>query len=173
MNIVLIGMRGSGKTTVGKILAEKLGRGFVEMDELVVRRAGMSIPEIVKKQGWPGFRDIESAVCREVAALDNIVNATGGGVITREENIAALRKNGKLIWLQISLEKILERIGEDPSRPSLTGRSTRDDMAAVLAERTPIYRRAADHAVLTDNKTAEEVAAEILKLLEEFAHDKS
>jgi shikimate kinase len=157
-------MRGSGKTVVGKLLAEKLGKRFIEMDELIVQRAGLSIPEIVERYGWERFRDIEEEITREVAGLDNIVNATGGGVITREKNIQELKKRGRLVWLQVGLDTLLKRIGDDPSRPSLTGRSRREDMAVVLAERSPIYERAADITVDTEGKTPEEVAESILKL---------
>ena len=79
MNIVLIGMRGSGKTTIGKLLAKRLGNQFIEMDELIVQRLGQSIPEIVNRYGWGKFRDVEAEITREVARLANVVNATGGG----------------------------------------------------------------------------------------------
>ncbi len=119
MNIVLIGMRGSGKTTVGKILARKLGRELVEMDELITQKAGLAIPEIVEKYGWSKFRDIEEEITSEVAGRDNIVNATGGGVVTREKNIAKLKKNGVLVWLKASVDTLVKRIGEDSERPLL------------------------------------------------------
>ena len=96
MNIVLIGMRGSGKTAIGKLLAKRLGKQFIEMDELIVQRLGQSIPEIVNRYGWEKFRDTEEEITREVAGLDNVINATGGGVVTREENIRELKKKGKL-----------------------------------------------------------------------------
>jgi len=163
MNIVLIGMRGSGKTTVGKLLAKRLGKQFIEMDELIVQKAGHSIPDIVKRYGWEKFRDIEEEVTREVAAQDNVVNATGGGVVTREKNIQELKKKGKLVWLKASPDTLLRRIGDDQYRPSLTGRSPREDLEAVLAERTPIYERVADFIMDTEDKKPEEVAAAIAK----------
>ena len=147
---------------VGKLLAERLGKQFVEMDELIVQKAGMSIPEIVERYGWDKFRDIEEEVTREVAVLDNAVNATGGGVVTRENNVKELRKSGKLVWLKVSLDTLLERIGDDPSRPSLTGRSRRDDMEVVLTERSPIYEQAADLSIDTEGKKPEAVAEEII-----------
>ena len=151
---------------VGKLLSERLGKQFIEMDELIVQKAGMSIPEIVDKYGWDKFRDIEEEVTREVAVLDNAVNATGGGVVIRENNVKELRKNGKLAWLEVSLDTLLERIGDDPSRPSLTGRSRRDDMEVVLTERSPIYEQAADFSVDTDGKTPGEVAEEVIGCLQ-------
>ncbi len=164
MNIVLIGMRGSGKTAVGKLLAEKLGKQFIEMDELIVQKMGMSIPEIVSKHGWDKFREVEAEVCREVAQLDDAVNATGGGVVTRQENIRELRKKGKLVWLDVSLDTLLRRIGDDPNRPSLTGKSQREDMETTLKERRPIYERAADYIIDTEDKTPKEITEVIVQL---------
>jgi shikimate kinase len=167
MNIVLIGLRGSGKTIIGKLLAKRLSKQFVEMDELIVQRLGQSIPEIVNRYGWQKFRDAETEVTREVAVLDNVVNATGGGVVTREENIHELKKKGKLVWLKADLDTLLRRIGNSQSRPSLTGKSQREDMEAVLAERSPIYERVADFIVDTEGKMPEELAEAIAKLYTE------
>ena len=167
MNIVLIGMRGSGKTTIGKLLAKRLGKQFIEMDELIVQRLGQSIPEIVNRYGWQKFRDAEEEITREVARLDNVVNATGGGVVTREENIRELKQKGKLVWLKANTDTLLRRIGNDQSRPSLTGKSPREDMEAVLAERSPIYQRVADFIVDTEGKMPEEIAEAIAKLYTE------
>ncbi len=167
MNIVLIGLRGSGKTTIGKLLAKRLGKQFIEMDELIVQRLRQSIPEIVNRYGWQKFRDAEEEITREVAGLDNVVNATGGGVVTREENIRELKKKGKLVWLKANTDTLLSRIGNDQSRPSLTGKSPREDMEAVLAERSPIYQRVADFIVDTEGKMPEEIAEAIAKLYTE------
>lgn len=167
MNIVLIGMRGSGKTAIGKLLARRLGKQFIEMDELIVQRLGQTIPEIVQKYGWQKFRDVEAEVTREVAEWDNVVNATGGGVVTREENVRELKKKGKLVWLKANLDTLLRRIGNDQSRPSLTGKPQREDMEAVLAERSPIYEQVADFIIDTEGKMPEEVAEAIAKLYTE------
>ena len=167
-NIVLIGMRGSGKTTVGAILAGRLHRELVPMDALVVYEAGLTIPQIVERHGWPRFREIEAEVARRTARLKGIINATGGGVVLNPENVRLLRETGIVFWLKVSLDQILRRIGEDPNRPSLTGRrSRREDMEATLAEREPLYRAAAHHAVETDGHSQEEVAAEIVRILRE------
>ena len=128
MNIVLIGMRGSGKTTVGAILASKLNRELIEMDSLIIDKVGFSIAEFVQRYGWVKFRDIEAEITREVAGLDNIINATGGGVVTREENIQELKRNGILVWLQAGVEILLRRIGEDTRPPLVSGRGPRGDM---------------------------------------------
>jgi len=164
MNVVLIGMRGSGKTTIGKLLAKRLGKQFIEMDELIVQKVGHSIPEIVNRYGWEKFRDVEQEITREVARWDNVVNATGGGVVTREENIRQLKKKGKLVWLKANTDTLLRRVGNDQSRPSLTGKSQREDMEAVLADRSPIYEQVADFIIDTEDKMPEEVAEIITKL---------
>jgi len=168
MNIVLIGMRGSGKTTVGKILAQKLGREFLGMDELITQKVGLSIPGIVEKYGWGRFRDIEEEITDEVAKRDNIINATGGGVVTREKNIVKLRKNGVVVWLTASVDTLLERIGEDSERPLLAGRTQREDIEITLNERKPLYQKAADLVVDTENKTPEEIAGAIIKSLKKI-----
>lgn len=164
MNIVLIGMRGSGKTSVGSLLAEKLGRRFIEMDEMISEKAGMSIAEIAARYGWPEFRKIEAEVTRTVAAMDNAVNATGGGVVTSEENVRELKRTGKLVWLRAELETLRKRIQNDPPRPSLTGRPPAEDMAETFAQRQPIYERSADFIVETDNATPPAVADEITRI---------
>jgi shikimate dehydrogenase len=158
MNIVLIGMRGSGKTAVGRILAQKLGREFIEMDKLIVQRAGLSISEIVAQHGWERFRELEAEVTTEVAERDNIVNATGGGVVVREQNIVKLKQNGLLVWLTASVNSLSKRIGEDDSRPLLKGKTQRQDLEITLAERQPLYRKAVDITIDTENKTPEAIA---------------
>jgi len=166
MNIVLIGMRGSGKTTVGKILAQKLGRELVEMDELTTRKMGLTIPEIVAKYGWEKFRDIEEELTSEVSGRDNIINASGGGVVTGEKNIIKLKASGVLVWLQAGVNTLVSRTGEDTNRPPLVeGRTRWEDMEIIFKERKPLYQQAADLTVNTENKTPEEVADLVINLL--------
>jgi len=166
MNIVLIGLRGSGKTTVGKILAQKMGREFVEMDELITRKAGLTIPEIVARHGWGKFRDIEEEITGEAAGRDNIINASGGGVVTRENNVIKLKASGVLVWLQAGVDTLVSRTGEDTDRPPLVeGRTRQEDMEITLKERRPLYQQAADLTVNTENKTPEEVADLVINLL--------
>lgn len=167
-NIVLIGMRGSGKTTIGAILAGQLHRELMPMDALIVYEAGMTIPEIVETRGWEYFREIEAKVSRKVACLKGTINATGGGVVLNPENVNALRKTGIVFWLDVSVDNTLKRIGEDPNRPSLTGKSSRrDDLVATYAERETLYRNAAHYTIDTDEKSQEQIAAEIVNVLEE------
>ncbi|HEY54842.1 MAG TPA: shikimate dehydrogenase [Dehalococcoidia bacterium] len=166
MNIVLIGMRGSGKTTVGRILAQKLGRDLVEMDELITQRAGLSIPETVDKYGWAKFREIEEEITGEVSRMENIINASGGGVITEARNTARLKENGALVWLTAGVDTLLKRTGQDSQRPPLvSGRTQRGDLEMTLAERKALYQRAADLMVDTEGKTPQETAEMVIKLL--------
>ncbi len=167
-NIVLIGMRGSGKTTIGAILAGCLHREFIPQDALIVYEAGMTIPQIVETHGWKRFREIESQVTHKVSRLQGIINATGGGVILNPENVEALRSTGIVFWLNVSVDNILHRIGEDQNRPSLTDRaSRRDDMLATFAERETLYRGAAHYIIDTDDKSQEQIAEEIVNILQE------
>ena len=163
MNIVLIGYRGTGKSVVGRLVAKRLGMQYIGMDARIVEIAGISIPEIVEKYGWPKFRDLESEVAREVAGLDNMVIDTGGGIIERAENIEVLKKNGKIFWLRASVETIVARIEGDAGRPSLTGqKSFTEEVAEVLERREPKYRAAGDFEIETDGLGLEEVGEAIL-----------
>jgi len=167
VNIVLIGYRGTGKSSVGKLLAERSGRTLVSTDDEIVRRAGQSIPEIVKQHGWDHFRGIESEVCRDLAGRAQLIIDTGGGAILREENAARLKSNGVLFWLTAKVPTISRRIGGDTQRPSLTGaKSFVEEIEEVLRERTPKYKAAADHVIATDGKTVVEIADAIQALLQ-------
>jgi len=166
MNIVLIGYRGSGKSMVARALAERTGREVVSTDARIVEIAGRCIPEIVEKHGWDYFRNVESRVVDEVAARDDIIIDSGGGVIVRDHNIEALRRNGKIFWLIAGIDTIARRIGADDQRPSLTvEKSFVDEIEDVLAQRLPLYRAAADHSIETDTKTVEAVAERIISIL--------
>ena len=163
MNIVLIGYRGTGKSSVGKLLAERLGRELVSTDAEIIRRANLSIPDIVKRFGWDRFRDLESEVCLELSGKDRLIIDSGGGVILRQQNVDRLKANGVLFWLTAEVRTITERIGGDTQRPSLTGvKSFTDEIEAVLRERQSRYKAAADHVIQTDGRSLIQVAEAIL-----------
>ncbi|HET8580303.1 MAG TPA: shikimate kinase [Nitrospiraceae bacterium] len=165
MNIVLIGYRGTGKSTVGKILAERLGRELVSTDAEIIRRARLPVPDIVQRFGWDHFRDLESEVCRDLAGKDGLIIDTGGGVILRQHNVDCLKKSGVLVWLTATDRTITERIGGDTQRPSLTGtKSFTEEVEEVLRERQPKYKAAANHIIDTDGRSVMEVAEAILAL---------
>jgi shikimate kinase len=166
MNIVLIGYRGAGKSSVASVLAGRLGWQCVSTDAEIVTRAKQSIPEIVKSSGWEHFRNLESDVCREVGAKDHLIIDTGGGAILRSENIEALKANGRLFWLTAEIPTIEARIGGDTQRPSLTGtKSFIEEIADVLEERRPKYRAAADYVIPTDRQSVAQVVDAIRALM--------
>jgi shikimate kinase len=166
MNIVLIGYRGTGKSTVGKMLATRLGLELISTDVEIVKRAKQSIPEIVAQQGWESFRDVESAVCRDLAGRDQLVIDTGGGAVLRPQNVEVLKRNGKLIWLTATVETITARIGGDSQRPSLTGtKSFVEEIAEVLHDRMPRYQAAADCVIQTDDRSIPQVVEAILAFM--------
>lgn len=163
MNIVLIGYRGTGKSAVGRILAERLGWPLFSFDKAIVKMAGKSIPEIVQEKGWEHFRDLETEITLEYSRKDRCIFDTGGGCILRPQNVEALKRNGRLYWLKASVETIASRICGDDQRPSLTGgKSFVDEIAEVLAQREEKYRAASDEAIDTDGLSVEQVAERIL-----------
>ncbi len=166
MNIVLIGYRGTGKSTVGRLLAARLGRQLVSTDAEIVKRAQRTVPEIIAQEGWEYFRDLESDICRELADRDQLVIDTGGGAILRTQNIETLKKNGTVFWLTASVETIANRIGSDNQRPSLTGtKSFVDEIQEVLQERVPKYQAAADHVIATDHRSINQLVETVLALM--------
>jgi len=166
MNVVLVGYRGTGKTTVGAVLGRELGLRVVSLDAEIVRAAGKGVPDIVAGVGWPGFRDLEEEIVRRFAAGDGQVIDCGGGVIEREANFAALRAAGPVLWLKAPVATIVERIGGDDQRPSLTGRgSFTEEVEEVLKQREPLYRRIAHHEIETAGRNIEQVAAEACRLI--------
>ena len=153
LNLVLIGMPGSGKTTIGQALAKALGRDYVDCDAEIVSRAGMSIPEIFSKQGATAFRDLEAKVIADVCKEKGRVIATGGGAVLRAENVRAMRQNGVVLMLDRNIEAL-----PMDGRPLSSGRQALHDMWQA---RAPKYRAAADHII--DNNTTIEAAAAMAK----------
>lgn len=170
MNLVLIGYRGTGKSEVGQRLASRLGRRLVAMDAEIVNQAGMSIPTIVERFGWPYFRDLETEEARKLSGLDGLVIDCGGGVIERPENVAILRQNARVFWLRASVATIVGRIQADTERPALVaGKTFTEEVAEVLERRTPLYRNAAHHEIDTDRLNPDQVADAIVALWEQDA----
>ncbi|MBF0476646.1 MAG: shikimate kinase [Deltaproteobacteria bacterium] len=169
MNIVLIGYRCCGKSAVGKLLAEKLGRDFVDSDTLIQLQSGRPIPQIVAENGWAAFRDLERQVISELARKDNLVIATGGGVVLDGRNVSRLKENGWVVWLQAGPATIGGRMAADivtgQVRPSLTGADPVAEIAAVLLEREPHYNHAGDIAIDTGSLGLQEVVDWIIDRL--------
>ena len=169
MNLSLIGYRATGKTTVARLLAERLGWDWIDADVEIERRAGRSIAEIFACQGEPAFRDLESAVIAELCRRDRLVLAAGGGAPLRPANCQAMHSGGKVVWLRASAEAIRARMAGDATtasrRPNLTGQDPSAEIVHLLALREPIYAASADLEVDTQQKSPEQVAGEILARL--------
>lgn len=165
MRIVLTGFRGTGKTTVGRIVARSLGIPFIDTDRAIEGRAGMKIPAIFRNRGEAAFRDMER---QAIASLpgDGIVVSAGGGAILDPGNVAHLRRGSLVFLLGADDETIIRRIGGS-GRPSLTGRPLSEEVGELLRVRRPAYLRAADFCISTSGKSPEEVAGEIVLVLRE------
>ena len=163
--IFLIGYRGTGKSTVACHLAELLDYDSIDADEEIERRAGKSIASIFADDGEVAFRELESQLVDELARLRRTVIALGGGAVLREANRNAIRDAGLVVWLTAPVDVIVARLAVDPTtagrRPNLTKTGGPDEVEALLAERTPIYRQCATLTVDTDGKTCAQVADEI------------
>jgi shikimate kinase len=166
MNLVLIGYRATGKTTLARRLAQRLGWEWIDADDEIERRAGKSIARIFAEQGEGAFRDLEAQVIAELCARPQLVLAAGGGAPLREESRRAMRKSGSVVWLTAPGETILARMAGDPAtaerRPSLTGQPPLEEIMQLLSRREPIYRETAHLIVDTDGKTPEVLMEEIL-----------
>jgi len=169
-NLVLIGYRATGKTSVGVRLAEVLERPFVDLDQVLIREAGRSVADIVAQGGWAEFRRLEKELVARYRDVRGLVLATGGGVILDPNNVAALRKNGILIWLTAEPAAIQARLAQDQprdaNRPSLTGGDTIREVAAVAAERAPLYQAAAQISIDTSHRSVGQVVKLVLAALE-------
>lgn len=165
-HLILIGYRGTGKTTVGRVLAARLGRAFFDADELVEAVAGCSIADIFARSGEPEFRDREAAALAELCGRPPAVLATGGGAILRESNRALLKASGFVVWLSAPPEVLWARICADTAtaarRPPLTSKSGSDEVRALLAAREPLYRETAQFVVDCGSASPETVADAIL-----------
>jgi shikimate kinase len=169
MVIVLIGYRGSGKTTVGRILAQRLGKAFVDCDEVIVARQGKSIREIFLTRGEEAFRKAEMEVISELSSSTECVIALGGGAILREENRRALAGH-KIVYLRCEEEELLRRIEGDPAssdnRPNLTNLGGKiEEIRALLRQREPIYRAAMSAELDVTHLTPLEVAERLERLI--------
>lgn len=167
MNIVLVGYRCSGKTSVGRYIAGKMDRNFLDTDVLIEDRAGSSIEETISRDGWESFREMEKGVIRDVSSKDRLVIATGGGVVMDGDNIKELKRNGFITWLKGSPGVLRARMERDMlsgmTRPSLTGEDPLNEIEKVLETRDRLYHEAADFVVDTDRLDIGEVADLIIR----------
>jgi shikimate kinase len=166
MNIYLIGFRCTGKTSVGKIIAQKLGMGFIDADDELVKQQGVTIVDMVDTHGWDYFRDKESDVIKDISEMDNIVVATGGGVILNKTNVECMKRSGIVVWLKANSETIEQRMLQDTktdeSRPSLTSKGIIGEIQQTIEERSPLYKAAMEFYISTDNVGIEDVADKVI-----------
>lgn len=169
MIVSLIGYRGTGKTTVARHLALRLGWDWVDADVEIEFRAGKSIRAIFEDDGEQAFRDLETAVIAELCGRDRLVLAAGGGAVLRPQNCQALAQGGPRVWLTADQATLVARLEADQTtrdrRPSLTGANMADEVARLLAVRLPLYRASASLEVDTEGKTPSEIAEEIVARL--------
>jgi len=167
MSLILIGYRATGKTTLAKLLAARLGWDWIDADAEIERRACKSIARIFAEDGEPAFRDLEVQVIADLCRRDRLVLATGGGAPMRTESRRAMRAAGPVVWLTARPETILARMNSDATtaarRPNLTAKSPLDEIVELLAVREPIYRETADYTIPTEGKTPETLVAEIME----------
>ncbi|MBI5832460.1 MAG: shikimate kinase [Armatimonadetes bacterium] len=164
-NVALVGFMAAGKSTVGQLLAARLGYRLVDTDQIIVDQAGRSIPDIFAAEGETGFRAREQAAVAQAAGQTGLVISCGGGVARDPANVAALRAGGRIVWLALGAEEAARRIVADgPGRPMIDDHVAERTPAAVqrrveelLAERTPYYRAAADQVVVVDQRTPAQV----------------
>jgi shikimate kinase len=169
-NIYLIGYRCSGKSTLGRALADHLGRDFIDMDDELVSREQRSIAHIVQQKGWDYFRRREKALLAQICGLTGRVVGTGGGVVLDPENIARMRASGRVVWLRCRPGTIRRLIEADPrtadSRPALTAKGLLEEISETLKAREPLYRAAMHVSVDTDDFAIEPLCRQIVGKLQ-------
>ena len=175
MLLSLIGYRGTGKSTVARLVALGLGWEWIDADVEIEWRAGKSIKAIFEDDGESTFRDLESAMLADLCRRQNVVLALGGGVVLREENRRTIKSAGPVVWLTASAEALAERIAADATtaerRPNLTAQGGITEIIAMLDRRAPLYRECASHVVDTEGKAPAAVADEIVTWLRTHSGD--
>lgn len=165
-NIALIGLRGSGKSTLGRLLARKLKRHFIDMDQELEFRKGLKISEWVQKEGWEPFREAEEKLLQELTLTDEKIIATGGGVVLSEKSREILQSKMKSVYLHWPEDILVERIEGDASRPSLkNGLTLKDEVKQLCGERDPLYRACAEVINCDGSQDVEGVLARMIELL--------
>ena len=162
MNLILCGMMGCGKTTVGRALAKTTGKSWRDTDDLIVEKHG-KIAEIFARYGEARFREMETETVRELSQKDNLIISTGGGLVLKTENVAFLKKKGRIVYLRANLETLLGRLQKDVQRPLLQAQESLSvRLTRLLTERSPIYESVCDYVVDVDGKTPDEIVREVV-----------
>lgn len=163
-NIILCGFMGCGKSTVGKLLAKKTGTNFIDMDQYIEKQTGQTVKEIFEKYGENHFRDLEHKACIDLSKTNNKIIAAGGGTLTFERNINALKKAGVIIFLDADYEVLCERLQGDTTRPLLQKDNPKEIIKNLLAQRKPIYEKASDY-VVKSNLSPQKITTDIIEII--------
>ena len=164
-NIYLIGLMGSGKTTLGKILSKKLDKQFYDSDHVIEEKLGVDVPMIFEYEGEAGFREREKDSLIELVSKKNIVLATGGGIILSKSNRDLLSENGIVIYLKSNQKELIKRMKNDKTRPLLKNGNIEEIIKELCKEREPLYEEIADFEIMTKNKRIHEVVNEIITII--------
>ena len=172
-NLILVGMMGSGKTTMGRSLAKHLGKNFVDSDEEITKRTGVTIPHIFDIEGEAGFRQRESAALRDLAGRCNMVLATGGGAVLAEQNRELLQQNGIVIYLKANVNDLWQRTRHDRNRPLLQTADPHAKLTELFQQRDPLYRQVADIVIQSGKQSAQTLMLQLVEEIEAFGKNNS
>ena len=161
-NIFLVGLMGSGKTTIGKLIAKKLRYKFIDTDLLMEEKTGVKVPLIFEYEGEEGFRKREAKILSEVLRLDNIILATGGGIVLSDNNRQQLKERGNVIYLNAEINELAKRLSNDKTRPLLQNTDIKEKLKELMGLRSFLYESIADNIIQTKNKRAPDIANEII-----------
>ncbi|WP_414564164.1 MULTISPECIES: shikimate kinase [unclassified Anabaena] len=164
VNLYLVGMMGAGKTTVGKLLAQHLGYGFVDTDDVIAQAAGRSITQLFAEEGEAAFRQLESDVLAQVCAYTKLTIATGGGIVLQQKNWSYLH-HGLVVWLDVPVELLYNRLAEDTTRPLLQDVDPKAKLRSLLEQRTPLYSQADVKITVTEGETPERIAQRVIETI--------
>ena len=164
VNVYLIGMMGTGKTTVGRLLAKQLEYGFVDTDDVIVQAAGRSINQLFAQEGEIGFRQLESDILAQVCAYTKLTIATGGGIVLRTENWSYLH-HGLIVWLDAPVELLYTRLLEDTTRPLLQDIDPQAKLRSLLEQRQPLYSQADLRITVSEGETPEAIAHKVMEAI--------
>ena len=167
-SLILVGMMGSGKTTMGRALAKHLGKAFVDSDEEIQKRTGVTIPHIFDIEGEDGFRQREGTAIRDLVERDNMVLATGGGVVLAEQNRAMLQQNGIVIYLKASVHDLWQRTRHDRNRPLLQTADPHAKLTELFQQRDPLYLQVADIVIQSGKQSAHALMLHLVDEIEAF-----
>lgn len=170
-NIALVGPMGSGKTTVGRSLAPRLGLAFVDLDQLIEERCGVAVALIFEIEGEAGFRQRERAMLEEISQGSGILLATGGGSVLDPDNRATLRQRALVVWLQTSVDQQLRRLARDQRRPLLRAPNRRQRLQALAEQRDPLYRECAHIIVRSADVSPAAMAARVARAIRDYREE--